>query len=129
MARGDKNYDKVVRTQNKGGKSKARIKAVHNMVENIIQGDMDAAAEDLKLATQLISREILLGEESNPDHTDGDEDDVTSVSDDLESEMDNDDDDDDDDADDDDVSDNSKKATEEDADKKKKRHEDMDAVD
>lgn len=136
MARGDKNYDQVVRKHNKGKtKSKARIKAVHTMVENLIQGDAEAAAEDLKVAVQLISREIILGEASDNEtsndaaenDSDLDDDDVRKTDDDLESKMDNDDD--DDSEDDDDAVSNSKEATDEDADKKKKRHEDMDAVD
>ena len=79
MARGDKNYNKVVRKHNKGGKASARKKAVHNMVENIIQGDMDAASDDLRTAVQLISREIILGEaadEKKDEVKDKDDDDI-----------------------------------------------------
>ena len=63
MARGDKNYDKVVRKHNKGKtKSKARIAAVHNMVESMIQGNTAAAGDAFKTYMQIASREILLGE-------------------------------------------------------------------
>lgn len=66
MARGDKNYNKIVRTQ-KGKKPESKRKAIHNMVEALIAGDSDIAADHLHRYLQLKTRELILGERFNPD--------------------------------------------------------------
>lgn len=71
MARGDKNYDKVVRKQ--GGKSAdSKKKAIHKMVEALIAGDSDVAAEELHKYLQIKTREIIVGEAKH-DKNDEDE--------------------------------------------------------
>jgi hypothetical protein len=74
MARGDKNYDKVVRKVNKGEKSDKKINAVHKMVEALISGDSDAAAEHLHTYLQEKTRDLILGEKEKPDFADIDDD-------------------------------------------------------
>jgi hypothetical protein len=48
-------------------KKKARIAAVHTMVEAMIQGDQETASSAFKTYMQVASREILLGEGSDED--------------------------------------------------------------
>ena len=109
MARGDKNYRDVVTKVNKGAKSKKKIAAVHKMVEAMINGDTDEAANELSDYIRMSSREILLGEAADEE----DEDDDTEMtaddddSDDDSDDADESDDDEDDDSDDDDDSDES----------------------
>ena len=115
MARGDKNYDKVVRKHNKGKtKAKARIAAIHNMVESMIQGDQESATDAFNLHMQLTSRDILNegDHEMNDDDNDEDVNDTSSEYDDgddddemSDDEMSDDDDSDDEMSDDDDDSD------------------------
>ena len=62
MARGDKNYDKKVRTVNKGQSAEKKKKAIHSMVESLIKGDSKAAEDNLHDYLQMKSREIVLGE-------------------------------------------------------------------
>lgn len=64
MARGDKNYDKVVRSVNKGQSSEKKIGAIHKMVEALIAGDSKAAAEEFRTYLQIQTRELILGEEA-----------------------------------------------------------------
>lgn len=64
MARGDKNYDKVVRTVNKGQSSEKKINAIQKMVEALIAGDSETAAEELRSYLQIKTRELILGEEA-----------------------------------------------------------------
>lgn len=59
---GKKNADKVVRKVNKGNKAEQKIKAIHNMVESLIKGESDDAAEHLHDYLQMKTREIVLGE-------------------------------------------------------------------
>ena len=67
MARGD-NLDKTVRKI----KSKKRS-AVHKMVEALIRGDSEVAAEELRSYLQLQTRDLILGE-ADEDSEDKDED-------------------------------------------------------
>ena len=109
MARGSKDYDKVVRKVNKGAKSKAKINSIQKMVEALINGDVDAAEEELSEYIRMTSREILLGEAADEDDSDDSEGKMTDDKEDDDSDDDEDEDsddsDDEDDSDEDDDSD------------------------
>ena len=97
MARGDKNYDSVVRKVNSGQSSGSKISAIHKMVEALIQEDNDEAIAALQQYLQLKSRSILLGEEDDKeekdmksDDSDTSDEDVDSDSDDSDSDVDSD---------------------------------------
>jgi len=73
MAKGDKNYDKVVRGVNKGQKAEKKKKAIHKMIESLITGDSESAAEQLHAYLQLKTRELILGEAEDEKEKDEDE--------------------------------------------------------
>lgn len=64
MARGDKNYDKTVRKV-KGQKSEKKIAAIHKMVEALIAGDVEAAAEASHIASVIVMQRNILGEKAD----------------------------------------------------------------
>ena len=106
MARGNKKMDKGVR------KIKThKRKAVHKMVEALIRGDSEAAAEELKAYMQLATRELVLGEAKDEEMSD-DAEEMDDEDDDSE-----DDDEDDDDSEDDDEDDSDDDMDDEDDDK------------
>jgi len=133
MARGDK-LGKSVRKVN----DKKRA-AVHKMVEAIIRGDSDSAAEELRSYLQLATRDLILGEakdseeadvceecgketcECDKDDKDSDDDDSDKDSDDDDSDSDDKDSDDDSDKDSDDDSDDDELDVEEEEKSKKKK--------
>ena len=87
---GKKNADKVVRKVNKGQSSDKKIAAIHKMVESLISGKSDDAADHLHDYLQMKSRDLIIGESKDED----DDDDKEMV---AKSQDDDDDDDDDDD--------------------------------
>jgi len=72
MARGDKNYDKVVRKE-KGKSADKKKKAIHKMVEALIADESEEAASALHDYLQMKSREIVLGEMEKEEDEDNDE--------------------------------------------------------
>ena len=73
MARGSKNYDKEVRTVNKGQKSKAKIDKIHKMLEALITDDIEAADENFHEYLQSKMRGIIMGESCDDDDKDDDD--------------------------------------------------------
>jgi hypothetical protein len=78
MARGSKDYDKVVRKVNKGQKSKSKIDSIHKMLESLITDDTEAADENLHDYLQAKMRELIIGEGEDCDDDDDDKDDKDS---------------------------------------------------
>ena len=75
MARGSKNYDKEVRTVNKGQSSKAKIDKIHKMLEALITDDVDAADENFHDYLQAKMSGMIMGESCDDDDDDDDDDD------------------------------------------------------
>jgi len=75
MARGSKNYDKEVRTVNKGQSSKKKVDKIHGMLEALITDDVEAADENFHDYLQTKMREIIMGESCDDDDDDDDKDD------------------------------------------------------
>jgi hypothetical protein len=73
MARGSKDYGKVVHKVSKGAKSKTKIDSIQKMVEAMINGDVESAEEELSEYIRMTSRKIILGEAVDKDESDKDE--------------------------------------------------------
>ena len=114
MARGSKDYDKVVRKVNKGAKSKAKINSIQKMVEAMINGDVESAEEELSEYIRMTSREILLGEAADEDESEDDSEGKMTDDKDEDDDSDDDSDDEDDDSDEDDSEDDDSDDSDED---------------
>lgn len=76
MARGDKNYDKTVRKVNKGQKSEKKIAAIQKMVEALIAGDIETAAEASHVASVIVMQRNILGEKAEDESSEEEKEDA-----------------------------------------------------